>query len=1685
MSTNLSENFIYERLPEAVISLDERGLIQAVCGGFQDRLEDLRSYAYKVQSFYDIGALPDGEYNVVLVDVTSATGVTYTRSLELVEGVPANGSADLLAWAAVQLSLPETSVANARYGKDLLRLVDANTLEYLAETIGAVLYQSVLLEGRETKAYQSMVSTYFPRLRIKGTSQSYEVLGRLLGFDDVAFIPLWSRLSLREPSDVGNEANAEDFSPTVEYFPRETRGPLYDPHVMADGPFYSWSGTCVPQVTDTRFYTQVVNGNNPFIKCVQAGITLNGSIQPVPTGEYVLAGGAPHAKASVTPAPGDLTFEALAPGESFNGMRVQVASQNGSQVITVEEQLSAIKYRSSYFDLALAVNIDDADVRLGTFPVRKNTDLAAGNTPAGESVAASPYRPWSAGSLAPVDAVSDWLQPSTNMSTVQSRVQALSTDRQINTDRLAEAQAQTVTAFEEVRPATRFTHNVGLGFLLKDDAQYASYEAGTVLFTTAFMNQQYTGFGVGYPAPGAYRAQFTLDQNGTLETLVSLGIPNTNIARFIAASGTVNGTYNFDTNDYWFNFANPPADGILIRAAWEPVDTESVRPSPNTQSNYQTYYFYVLDGTNAGDSTTGLFYNNLLHWDVSCKIPSLNTIDIQGTDASGRVLFPSADAGNTGVYVDLVSAQNIYGFDVGGTLTTKVGYSVQSGENYEFSFDVSGGRDTPSSNKAVRYRVIAEDDSFILDKGTTFSIWNPLFSRITETFTPAVSQNVRLFVCQEYCDVLSNGNFVDNVLLKHIASGGTLFYDTFDDSPTAYTGRIVTTGSIASEVTYQLRPEDQLDEDESGGNASLFSEMADDSGIQFGILGNGALVDLDIFDVRAETESVIYPVAEGAFVQGHTGVPYKLYAKYNTSGVSPVFVDVESAEMYSGYPSVAYSGSLKDITTLGTLVSDVTGGTDGYKELFNAGYAVYKAGVVNGVLVADPDRFNSPAHRNGLVLWLPFNEQQEDRLSVKEATTEVEAVSSGIRFSDRTSGTDVGWALTLRENASVAVTSGKPVADGASVSFWCNPDAFASGADQVLVDASIFRCVRTAGNIINVEYLDADANYISAGTIALSESAWNFVGVALSADSIMYGAGDLASAYSVSTAAVSAAIESDSLDVAVAGGASNVKVRDLRAWAEVKTADQLESIRDYSPVPTQVPYPLTQVWAVNRQAKYGLKKLPNHWLTFDTLPAWIKQGHYGHVLRYDSAGRYIGAPDFEATGLHGGAQIVAGYKLGSLVNSVDSSGTYVFSNHANSNDEDLFNSAVPHLWVAGTNSRNEHTLYRLYAEGGAASAELKVEELALARTSAEIDLTGVWAAMYAGTTYSALTDTGSIQAVALNGSLAEITVVDGVNTTVYQARYDYLDTLVRQGVKSKSVEYGGNHLTVVSDVPVIAAGWSGVATAPAYLYSSRQVVVQEANAYDSWLDQGASATAMGVTYAPDSVVSSGTLTVAMEGKKGALEFECSGSLAPGNYELELVTGNVGQVDRDWDGFNVEINLNENIIQRTLLKTSSGADFTGTEVFDLEITTPTVTDWILSLNWLNPAADTSRGTVRQFAVYGYKLTKLETKLYQLDITGAIGASPTLTELDMGVYASTTPGGWLCGVQNSGGTLITGHEGTIYPQNDTEVSKVTLNWQLTSETGNLFDDLYCAGTNVPQVLTDEGTLTLPTFGALNAL
>lgn len=568
---NLPEDSLYSFVPPAVADLDVRSLVQAVMGGMQDALADLRSYAGRYEEL--INPNPPA-YTCVQVTFQGDAGTPITIPIDTTPSTPDNP--DLLpAWAAEQLDIEPSRVIQAVLGTDALRLVGVDTVESLAQSLGAVLYPglpgespaSVLERRRQTMA------TYFPRLRMKGTVKSFSAFARLAGFSDGSMIPLWTRLSPRIPANVGDPRDDPDFAAVPDIYPSgrlpDPTG-LYDPTDFTGGPFFRWnSGTVDAEPTSLDYIIPKVNGFSPFINLSATGLVK----LPLP-GVYEFAGGAPGRIATAILSSGtdisNVVARALTDGDSFNGMRLVVTGTGSYRDLEVTEQLSTVQYRSSYFDLALY------RVNAGTQAISVNEDLAADPQLDPDGTAVAPFRPWSEGAQLTQNVTLWPVRQVTTSGTAIPRIQAIGTTIEIDLDALTGDAQRVYDLSNEVRAATRRPRRSSVGLMSQDDILVAAYPCDARILSPS--------------APGSYSGTVSADNHPLVDYEASFSIlypptaPNDLTIQRID-SGTVSfagvgitGVYAKESGKWTATLTSTMA-GTLY-GIWSDPSADVIRPEP-------------------------------------------------------------------------------------------------------------------------------------------------------------------------------------------------------------------------------------------------------------------------------------------------------------------------------------------------------------------------------------------------------------------------------------------------------------------------------------------------------------------------------------------------------------------------------------------------------------------------------------------------------------------------------------------------------------------------------------------------------------------------------------------------------------------------------------------------------------------------------------------------------------------------------------------------------------------------------------------------------------------------------------------------------------------------------------------------------------------------------------------------
>ena len=1438
MIENLREDFLYQRLPEGLIELDERGLIQAVVGGYQDRLEDLRSYSRKLELLFQTNGLPETGDNVVLVDITTDQGKVYTRSLDIMSDTPADGIPALTVWVLIQLGdVDPDRIANVRYGRDLLRLVDANTLDYLAVTIGAVLYQSEALSSSEqTVANQQIVQTYFNRLKFKGTADSFTALGRLLGFDDVKITPLFGRMSPRKPNDVGSPDNDQDFSAESEYQPQQAINPFYDPLKTNDGPFFTWSGTVNNGTASTQFYTEAINGFNPWIE-VSVLAVQGGTVVAPSAGSYALAGGGPHVNATVTPDGSGLLIKAIGEGEYFNGLEVHVVDSGTNQVFSISDRLSSIKYRTSYFDLALTAEFDRAEELYGSSAMKRNKDLAANPTLTTDGTAVSPYRPWTAGSISTGLVYQDFLvRTGTETPTIiEARVQSTGTDRQLNVDSLVAAGVQVTQALEEVRPATRIPRKAGIGFLIRDSVGYAAYTKETVLFTSNGTQTFFSGTASDNP-DYPYIAEIAF-QNGDSRAYATAGEHPTNDDLYNYMAPNFSGSFNFSTGSWGFNFAS--TSGTQVIALWKPTSTEVVREEPT------------------------------------------------------------------------------------------------------------------------------------------------------------------------------------------------------------------------AEKAYQARPEDQ----ENG----LTDEVVDEYPWRRDLVVGGELEDETTYNpIVADLASTVVDTIMS--VPSQEGAEYSVYGIDSASGLLRLTSAVRNTltTYQPGMPAIAYRGELRNLAAIPDADKELINTSTDLETLFESGAALYNVGLVQGVLVADPARFFSDAHRTGLVGWFPFNEHMDDDLppvdhSAMTSNLTPLALNADARAWDYTRG----WFLTPTFGSVLQSSKVRVIGDDFSMSFWFKPGASTS---EVYVYAYGPLAITWNGTALKFYWNDANDEAVLIGTVYPTAAQFTFLCVSKTGDDIFVGYGDLSTAIAAWYSTGDWAGFTDEDDILTVIG-TDYGLSDLRMWNVGKTTTELNSIRDYDPEPTQVNWHIGSFLSLNHHDRYALKVLATGLCAAAPLPAWYRVPRLKWVRRYDSLGLFTGESRRKEVGLGGGPPPPSTpFTLGLQFYNLTGDGrTVVSTQHGimpGVNDQWL-NANIPPLYLKVVHTGSDATDHWV-SSGTAAPWPNEMTQTNPNQDRVWVD--GDDGYMYEITLESSGTGARMVaDFIARERTEAEL-VFGGSGTAAfnYSEQPTGAQTILAGSSKILTVGYGGTSVYVKP--------YSGTrSTPPFFLYLNSRTIVDVPRAWTNWTENS-DTSAFGNEQSPQ---------VAALDEDGVLEFSNTGTIVPGNYRLTVISGNIGKVDEDFDGFQVDITVDATTIQERLSQGQSDYNFTGTDTFDFEIENGVVGEWLLSFDWTNAFNDPARGEARQMAIHSYKLEHLTTELYKVSLPTS-GTDANLTLMQTGSYDGTTPGGWLADYNSYGTVAQWTHESQSYPTNDTLTSKFPLSEILTGNTAERREDVLGP---LAVSLVDETTGTMPSFGTLS--
>ena len=722
------------------------------------------------------------------------------------------------------------------------------------------------------------------------------------------------------------------------------------------------------------------------------------------------------------------------------------------------------------------------------------------------------------------------------------------------------------------------------------------------------------------------------------------------------------------------------------------------------------------------------------------------------------------------------------------------------------------------------------------------------------------------------------------------------------------------------------------------------------------------------------------------------------------------------------------------------------------------------------VLVVLALTLSSTASAAGLVGWWTFDETS--------GTTAKD--SSGKGNNGRIVGTPqwvpgkVGGALQFNGSTYVDCGNGPSlnVREQITIAFWFNFTSLGIGFTRIVEYGPVSFEFDEATSALYGYDTTADGERQLIGVAVFS--GWSFVYIRRTASSSRFGYQFSGALFEVGVDVAMLPFTPDDDKVTAKASATSSAafgIHDLRLWNVCKSVAELTSIRDYAPVPTAVNYRLSKITTVDRANVYGFEVLPNGWAVPGRLPAWNRTVGEARIIRYNSAGSYIGPAAFEEVGIGANVaipgQFVPGapdYQLGYVFPFGDSTGTipmagtsgvYPGTNTFWANDtvgdviiqlsggytvngsvavavpvsspvwppnELQLNTAVEKTWVKGDNSG----VYCIRLMGNAGTTWLAADAAYHVRGEENISVSPVFGALLATGTYW----NSPISATLLFGTIASITngvVNTQINLGSLTFDYQLTDAPTALTAASKGLRVAATGSS--TGVPYVGAVASTKTTPPLWLYLYERTAQDAIPAWGKWIGGGVGYDGSLFGNKPDlhPDVPEQVPALAMNGQ---LDFENESALPVGWYRLSIDAGNIGRTDPAFDGLSIEFSLNGSAwTQVNLLAGLSGYNIRDTTPVEFYLSEAVSGPWLLSIRWINAFSDFQHKVQRQLVVYNYSIQRLAGELWKVSLAGNSLVYTNATP-SAGTLVLSSAGGWFQQYRNSGSIVPLSHEVLTY-------------------------------------------------------
>lgn len=682
---------------------------------------------------------------------------------------------------------------------------------------------------------------------------------------------------------------------------------------------------------------------------------------------------------------------------------------------------------------------------------------------------------------------------------------------------------------------------------------------------------------------------------------------------------------------------------------------------------------------------------------------------------------------------------------------------------------------------------------------------------------------------------------------------------------------------------------------------------------------------------------------------------------------------------------------------------------------------LYHAGLVNGVLVADPVGFSRQFNLKGLVGWYPFNEHPEEVLLAHDRSV-IQSHFDSITLlpQNRVWDTNYGWVYK--------VSPGLVLTSSASRNFRVCSWSFRLRPISASTQETVFRVGPISCDLVGTSllvYIDLiSGSRCSVATLTLTPEQFNFVSCRQDGPTFYIGVNNVEEA-----APVDLDYGPISNVIVVKSSAAYFLISDLKLWNVTKTLDELVSVNDYPKAPTNVPFLPTFFRSAGKSEKWAFQTMQQGFC-YPVVVDSVSWTPYAVIQRYTEEGRYFGDNRFKEVGLGGGQIMPQSFQFGMRFYEFSADGQAIVSTtHSNlPGNNALWDQQAPVPVTIDSSSISIDSSITTIDSSGTVVPPIPLPMEATNPIRDRMTVRGV-----DGFTYEAFIDDVGLGPFFRARKIQRFRVPPGTQGFL---EYQDLPTgpLVESTVGTLELMWDEENGDMV-----LGPGTVPFERPPVYLYTQSARVIKQFGT-QNWIDPTPEGLEIGSPFRHDI---------------GAFSFLNEGTLVEGPHQLNLDASVVGHVDKDFPGFDLQISVGNSEFPAKILENVDAVGSRRTDSIEFFVDTPLVGKWVTRIDWINNLDTPSQGISRDLKIHGYEIRYIQPNVYQVVSNDTIIESP-ITYSGLGTLP---PGGWIASLNSLGEYNEWRHEADplTRPAIESYQSTSTLSNVLTGATTNKHEDV----------------------------